>query len=369
MKTENTNIFFYTNDNTQQSKRQLIPLMTSLEQEGFNIFCNNPWGEKVLGNIIGMPLEKYLEEHSLVKTFFFVFNAFEVKKISKQLKNKKNCIIIYRPRGILPEESFYRRGSYIRKKALDYIETKAMKLADYYCFITYSQRLHFASKYYNIKNVFSRSIVVHNYLLCEDKKTEFEYEKNKEKNDKLKLVYSGGFSKWQKIDDVFKLVKDIYLKYKSIEFNIYTFEKNNEKANELIEKYQLQEIAKISNLKMDEVDYHMRYNDVGIILRDDSLVNITASPFKIADYLGANVGLIMTDNIGDYKEVLKDKPYVYFANTNTKGEICYNSDEIVKFLKYIKEQDIKKVISKDVEVFFNMKDEIKKLKKFINEIS
>ncbi|ATW24495.1 glycosyltransferase family 4 protein [Candidatus Formimonas warabiya] len=366
------NIFFYTNDNNPQSKRQIYPLVVTIQNAGFHTFFNIDLTVAAKNVVTKDTTYVSLEEYSIVnsksKTIIFTFTIMDVIKANKIIKNNVNYRIIFRPRGIIPEESFYRNGSYIRKKILDIIEKKAMKIADFYCFITEYQKIHFISKYFFIPNIFTRALVVHNYLSTDLLNNTWPVTDNKVERDKVRFVYSGGFSKWQNIEEIFKLIKSIYDNYQNIEFNIYTFEGNNEKATKLITKYNLLNITKISNLQSHEINYHLSFNDVGIIIRDNSLINITSSPLKIIDYLNAKIGLILTDNIGDFSNILKNKPYVFLIKLDIDGNILYNVNDLIKFLCNIKNTKIKEIIDSDTRELFSMEKQVLKLKEYLQKI-
>ena len=72
-----------------------------------------------------------------------------------------------------------------------------------------------------------------------------------------------------------------------------------------------------------EVLKELRKYDFGFLLRDDNIVNNTASPIKFLEYVSNGVIPIMSDGIGDYSRLVHDK----------KIGITLDSNEIKIFLE------------------------------------
>ncbi len=348
----------------EEAFRQQFPIMKALHKLGHEIYYNTTWDNIKINELRGcgnqISVEKYMLENKNKFTFFIAFYSHDVLKIKKYINNNANYKIIFRPRGIRAEESFLRNRSRIREIVLNFNEARSIKASDYFCFITNQQKLHFASKYHRDEMIGNKSTVIHNYLPFNDLFIEDKIEK-----DSLKLVYSGGFSKWQEIDSIFKLIKNIYSKLNNIQFNIFTLPKNNELAKMYINKYEIGTISKIENYNQSELSRKISVNDVGIILRNNSIVNLAASPFKVIDYLDARIGIIMSDNIGDYKQALKDKEYVFFVKNRLDGEFSYDVDEIIQFLFKMRNMN-KSLITSDLESSLNLDNEIKDFSEFMN---
>ena len=73
-------------------------------------------------------------------------------------------------------------------------------------------------------------------------------------------------------------------------------------ANEIgIDKNQMT----IVSARPQEVPRLMNAADVGILLRDDSIVNRVASPVKFAEYLASGVPVLISRNVGDCTELVQ----------------------------------------------------------------
>jgi glycosyltransferase involved in cell wall biosynthesis len=72
-----------------------------------------------------------------------------------------------------------------------------------------------------------------------------------------------------------------------------------------------------------EVPRYLAAGDIGLLLREPSLVNAVASPVKFAEYLAAGLPVVLTEGIGDYSDL---------AMRNNLGVVLdfYASEEAVE---------------------------------------
>ncbi len=358
------NIFFYSTSGTEEAFRQMEPLIACLVQFDCNIF----YSAKCIDNTLHIQeysgirttLTEYTKNYEENCTVFITFSNKDTLYLRRIIGNRKNYSILFRPRGIVPEESFLKHHSLIKKWILDYQEQKAIAASDCFCFLSKKQQLHYISKYFYNQDIFSKSIVVHNYLPFSPR-----YFPQKSDDSTIRIVYSGGFSKWQQIDSIFQLIADIHSQLENIEFYICTLEDNNNLAAALIDQYSIRDFTKVRNLNQEELVNSISDYDVGIILRSNSIVNITSSPFKVIDYLNAGLGIIMSDNIGDYCEILSDRDYVYFVKCNSNSNFEFDIEKLIDFLVKIKTKK-KDQIASDLESLLNLKKEIEQLLCFLS---
>ena len=139
------------------------------------------------------------------------------------------------------------------------------------------------------------------------------------------IIYSGGLSAWQKIDDIITLMKKISEKNDNIRFRFLTKDVNSlQKKCEAIgldaSKWS------VKSCKQSEVAGELLSADCGIILRDDILVNQVASPIKIGEYLSAGLGLITSPFIGDVGRDLLKTNFACLVDRQT------SIDDIVAFV-------------------------------------
>lgn len=146
-----------------------------------------------------------------------------------------------------------------------------------------------------VSNYFSMKIV-----------SEAEWILNREKagyaKDDILLVYSGSSAGWQS----FKLVDDI----------IYTLLSNNKNIKLVFLSDKLPEDSKtfekypdrISRkwLKPEEVSNLLLIADYGLLIREKSVTNRVSSPVKFAEYLACGLQVIISEEIGDFSEFVKE---------------------------------------------------------------
>lgn len=142
------------------------------------------------------------------------------------------------------------------------------------------------------------------------------------------IVYSGGLSPWQKIDDILALMKamskiDDTLQFKFLTKDIDSLKDKCQKIGLPIDRW----TAKAC--KPSEVVGELSKADCGIIMRDNTVVNQVASPIKIGEYLQAGLGIIASPCIGDVGRLLAEE---CFAKMYTGEESIQSLVDFVKSL-------------------------------------
>lgn len=123
------------------------------------------------------------------------------------------------------------------------------------------------------------------------------------KPDSIVLAYAGGLSHWQRIDDIAEVFGK--LKKLSDRFNFIVLSNEPDKAKRKFgrvvgDQTQLTTIG----VPHRDVAKYLSAADVGIILRDDTLMNQVASPVKVAEYLACGLKVLLSTGVGDYSTVL-----------------------------------------------------------------
>jgi glycosyltransferase involved in cell wall biosynthesis len=119
---------------------------------------------------------------------------------------------------------------------------------------------------------------------------------NNNKAKSIDFVYVGGTSKWQCIEEIFKIYKKIEEQVNNSTLTFFT------KDKDLIDQYSLKYGIAVDVKFVDQQNIHnelLNY-DFGFLLRESNIINEVASPIKFLEYLGAGVVPIMTNEIGDY---------------------------------------------------------------------
>ena len=140
------------------------------------------------------------------------------------------------------------------------------------------------------------------------------YINNYEKENKLKVIYSGSCAFWQKIDLVLNLFKEIKMFDDDIECTILTYKVNTVK--ELVQQYRLSGKIRVASVESDSVFYELSKHNVGLLLRDDNIINNVSSPLKFAEYLQAGLPLLISKGIGDTETIIDKYKIGIITNNN-----------------------------------------------------
>lgn len=323
---DNIMLFIFNNDISEQSKRQMITLLQYIDEK--SIYLDHKWKECFHGSyrLEYTEFEKYVGMNNKRKKVIFTNIVDGFKLI--MLKKKYNLYIVFRPRGILPEESYYKNRNLIKKRILDLLEFIVCKYTDNYIFLNETQKKHYIAKYKLKSEVSNKSFVLPNLKPAYQKKY-----RNSE-SDKIKIVYSGGFSKWQHIDKVFKIFTDLANDNVNIFFTILTFENNFVFARELGKTYGISKLLEIKYVPEEKLSEELTKYNIGIIIRDNDIVNLTASPFKLIDYISSGLALIITDSIFEQAKFWIDEEYIFKVDFGNNG-VLYNESLIKAFVRKI----------------------------------
>jgi len=136
-------------------------------------------------------------------------------------------------------------------------------------------------------------------------------------DDSIKLVFSGGIGAWQSIDFVANLCRKA-MKENAI-INVLFLTQENSIIQKLIHEFP--ERCERKWLKHEEVYGVLSNCDYGILIRKQNLTNKVASPVKFAEYLNAGLKVLVSENLGDFTEFVKENdcgvmvndsiPYLY----------------------------------------------------------
>lgn len=274
-----------------------------------------------------------IEDNKKITIFYGTLEFFSV--YIKFFFNNK-IIKIYRSRGIMPEESYFKKKSTIKKFFLSLIEYIVLKYSDLIVTVSENQKSHYHKKY---KISLSKIVVLHNYLT--------NYYLPVIKSRELEIVYSGGLSKWQNLETIISIFEKISKSNDKIKFLFCVSEENKKKI--------MPYLKKLNNYTVESYDDYENLIDriskaaVGIILRDNNIINFCSSPFKIIDYLNAKLPMILTDNIGDYGNLLKNQNFAKLIKYGHDNNI----DEILDFVYYSKQNYLELV--KEIDFFTSNK--------------
>lgn len=186
--------------------------------------------------------------------------------------------------GVVPEET-----ELVGKKFLAAVyritERVAMKYSRAIIVVTRNMGRHLNKKY-NIND--DKIIYLPIYNESYTKKSNF--------NARPVFIYAGGLQKWQNFDMIAQLIK----KYSdSFRFEIYVPQQYLPLVNEKIPEG----AATVGSLSKEELEWRYLQADVGILIREDNIINNVANPTKLNEYLAFGlVPLMLTNNVGDFQD-------------------------------------------------------------------
>lgn len=143
--------------------------------------------------------------------------------------------------------------------------------------------------------------------------TNVDIKKELEKSCRLKMqlgyleediifVYAGSTAPWQS----FSLIENFFtpLLDQNKNYKIMFLSKENEDNIRFRNKFPNQ--VSINWVEHKEVANYLMCADYGILLREQSVTNRVASPTKFAEYLISGLQVIISDNLGDFSEFVKE---------------------------------------------------------------
>jgi glycosyltransferase involved in cell wall biosynthesis len=122
--------------------------------------------------------------------------------------------------------------------------------------------------------------------------------------DRLVVAYCGNVQPWQRLPHSLRLFRQLMELRSDAHFLALT-------TNPTVMKQAVEgagigpERSTILNLPHADVPAHLAAADVGVLLRDASVVNRVAAPTKFAEYLSCGVPVVITDGIGDYSALVR----------------------------------------------------------------
>ena len=115
------------------------------------------------------------------------------------------------------------------------------------------------------------------------------------------LVYSGSTAGWQSFQFIADFIETQMKNNSLVKILFLTREDNFIRT--LLNKYP-------NHIKVKWVDHHfinlyLSVADYGILLREQSVTNLVASPTKFAEYLALGLPVLISENLGDYSEFVQ----------------------------------------------------------------
>lgn len=219
---------------------------------------------------------------------------------NKAFKAEKNKVILYDNRGLPIEELEMRNEEGIVYKLNKKAKRKAIEFAkdncSLYSFVTNNLRNYLINqyKYSPKKNYYIMPTLVKDREidLCElDKiKLEIQYDENA-----FYVIYVGSVAAWQSVEQIFDIYNKIKNQINNAKLLILT--NGNMSVPSDLSKEVFNSII-IKNVKHSNVKYYLKLSNIGLVLRNDNIVNKVAAPTKIAEYITFDLPILYDGEIG-----------------------------------------------------------------------
>lgn len=233
------------------------------------------------------------------RTVYFHPLLFIIKLINPK------CNIIWFHDGIIEEISFLKGTLFSRLivNLFTIIEKFFSRYVDYYLPVSNKMREYIEKKGYKLKKYIVLPCVVDTKIFC-------GYGERKLKNDNIVIGYAGSLSKWQGFENGCKYVKFLEKNGYRIFFSVLTNEVR--KAEEILKKYSIR--GEVKSVKNNEVPNEMRKWNFSLCPKLENLITRVASPVKVAEAMAMGIPLIISNNVGDYGDIVIQNDFGIVVN-------------------------------------------------------
>ena len=220
--------------------------------------------------------------------------------------------------GALREEYEYDNNNvdYRIAEYYDYLENKSVSRSTYIICQSREMKRHLLSKYPILS-----SEKIYTYA-CHADLSIFNFNPQQAKktrellgltDEQILFVYSGGLHKWQNIEKSLSYFDEFHKYYPSSRFLLLTGQLSQ--ANELIDTSfsHLKEVVIIKSAPHNLVADYLNASNVGLLIRDNVVMNAVAYPTKLAEYMACGLPVIST-NVSSHW--LNDTQYIYNIDNN-----------------------------------------------------
>ncbi len=243
--------------------------------------------------------------------------------------------------GALPEESFLRNGSRLRRMVLEHIEKTALKKSKMPIFVSEAMARHYREKY---------KLPLKNYYVMPCFNARFQEETVAQKDySNCVFTYTGGLSQWQCIRQTLALYQRIEERSGG-RAKLLLMTAQQEQAQKLLEEFGIQN-GEVSFVHYTQLPQALSGVSFGFNLRRDNAVNRVATPTKLCNYVASGIIPIYTRCIGDFAQVSGDSPFQVVledADHITDAEV----DKILSLMEY-PPQDALEHFGKYFETYYN----------------
>lgn len=238
---------------------------------------------------------------------------------SRAFSEMKQCRVLYDNRGLAYEESVMSHGDKWVHKRNREIKLQAMEYAKSHCdaynFVTNNMRNYLQDKYKFNSNL-PYTIIPTLYKVETVDFNELQKVQQREmwKESDYIITYVGSTAAWQSTTQLVDIIDRLSSLSENIRFMILT---NGEIHEMDALKEKLKNRLIIKSVKHSEMKYYLSMSNIGIVIRDNNIVNRVAAPTKIAEYLTNGLKILYSGDIGiieDLKSLLEKGTLIEYKN-------------------------------------------------------
>jgi glycosyltransferase involved in cell wall biosynthesis len=123
-------------------------------------------------------------------------------------------------------------------------------------------------------------------------------------SDRLLVTYCGSLAPWQLPVESLRIFQLLKASNPKAHFLAITTEK--ERMAAVLARYAVAPgDATIISVTPNHVARYLAAGDIGLLLRESSLVNRVASPVKFAEYMAGGLPVVISEGVGDYSELTR----------------------------------------------------------------
>ena len=238
----------------------------------------------------------------------------------RAFRNYPNSRVLYDNRGLAYEESVMSHESIFIHRINRNVKREALNRArlhcDMYNFVTAEMRDYFLEQYsYNPELPYTIIPTLYHAETGADLEFTNIAKRENYKPSDFVVSYIGSTAAWQSTKQLIDLINQIGEKYKGIRFFILS----NGTISEMGSLPQhIRDRITMKSVPHKEMKYYLRMTNIGIVIRDNNIVNHVAAPTKIAEYLTSGINILYSGDIGIITDLKNE--------TDGSQMICIDTD-------------------------------------------
>ncbi|GMR25128.1 MAG: hypothetical protein BMS9Abin39_0406 [Ignavibacteria bacterium] len=275
--------------------------------------------------------------------------------------------LLYDNRGVFIEEEIFKnhwRKESLKVKLFRYLEKRVIKKSNAVIVVSRAFKQYLIEKFEKYDANLNRKVqVIPNRTLVSDRKESESYNIDHRKEN-IVGVYSGSAASWQNISELLQFINECKKVFPDFLFKIVSYQ-IGEFKNIIKTKQNLIDKIELITADSTEVTHILSDCDFGVLLRENNLINRVSSPLKFAEYLAAGIPVVLSESVGDAKDIIsKYNVGVIIKNNDYSSAVeellrLLQDSEISKrcFLTAKNELNLERSIDQYKNIYENLNDE------------